>query len=96
MPHATENPTTAVHPQIVDDSQAAEVYRLAFSQVSNPADWRAPFSCWVPWAMANVYMDAIEFMVGAKPTCEGRVVLSSGRQVCKLNSVGYRNGPCGS
>jgi len=81
--------------RVIDQDDQAAVYRLAFDQVCNKDDWKAPFACWVPWTMANLYMQAIEFMTGVEPTCGGRVVLVSGHEVTRLDCIGYRNGPCG-
>lgn len=81
--------------RIVDHNAQAELYRFAFDQVCNKSDWKAPFTCWVPWSMANLYLQAIEFMTGVLPTCGGRVVLASGAEVTMLSCIGYRNGPCG-
>lgn len=73
--------------------QLAVVYRAAFDQVCDPADWRGPINCLVPWDVANIYMQAIEFMTGVKPECTHTV--DSGRRSAHLVCVGYRNGPCG-
>jgi len=88
-------PETPLATRFVKEEEQAELYRHAFDQVCNTEDWKAPITCWVPWNMANLYMQAIEFMTGVLPTCDGRVVLVSGQEVCHLHCVGYRNGPCG-
>lgn len=74
----------------VTDQQAAEIYRAAFDQVCNPDDWKAPIDCIVPWGLANLYMNAIEFMTGVTPQFE-RLENGSTRLTC----IGYRMGPCG-
>lgn len=78
-------------PNTVTKDQAADIYRAAFDQVCNPADWKAEVDCVVPYELANLYKQAIEFMVGAPVTgckVEGGMY--------HLRSIGYRAGPCGS
>jgi len=50
----------------VTREQQAEIYRAAFNQVCNKTDWKLPIDCIVPWDLANLYMQAIEFMTGSK------------------------------
>lgn len=64
--------------------------RLAFAQIHNPADWKAPIDCIVPFAAAATYMEAILFMTGVAPISE-----RSGYNSYRLKCVGYRAGPCG-
>lgn len=80
---------------IVSVDDVAAVYRLAFDQICDKKDWKGPFTAWVPWELANLYMQAAEFMTGVAPTSNGRVVLPSGKQVTHLSSIGYSAGPCG-
>ena len=79
-------------PVVLTIDQLADLYRKAFDHICDPADWKAPIDCEVPWEVANIYMQAIEFMTGVKPT-SGYVTgyPAKARLVCK----GYRNGPCG-
>lgn len=88
-------PETPLATRFVKEEEQGDIYRHAFDQVCNTEDWKAPVCCWVPWDMASLYMQAIEFMTGVLPTCDGRVVLMSGKEVCYIHCVGYRNGPCG-
>lgn len=67
----------------------AELYRVAFAQVHDPEDWKAPIDCMVPWELANLYMQAIEFMTGVKPEAVKYDTMY------RLTCCGYRNGPCG-
>lgn len=90
---ATLPPTACV--RFVRHEEQSSLYRHAFDQVCNPDDWKAEVACWVPWSMANLYMQAIEFMTGVLPSCGGRVVLTTGEEVTFLSCVGYRRGPCG-
>lgn len=76
-------------PEVTHD-QVADLYRAAFDQVCDKTDWKAPVDCLVPWELANLYMQAIEFMTGVRPTCE-RTLEGKARLAC----CGYRMGPCG-
>lgn len=67
--------------------------RLAFDQVCDKDDWRAPVNALVPWQAANVYMQAIEFMTAVRPDCER--VVKEGVEYAHLTCVGYRAGPAG-
>lgn len=88
-------PTTTEHaPVIVAEEGRIALYHLAFSQVSDPKDWKGPIKAYVPWELATLYMDAIEFMTGVRPTAEVRRI-PDGRQFYYLECVGYRAGPCG-
>lgn len=80
--------------RVLTIDQLAEVYRLAFDQVCNQADWRGPVSCFVPFDVANLYMQAIEFMTGEKP--DARRAVNGTADGFWLTSIGYRNGKCGS
>lgn len=73
--------------------QLAEVYRLAFDQVCNPADWRGPIHAVVPWEVASIYLQAVEFFTGVQPMCERKYV--DNRFIAELTCKGYRNGPAG-
>jgi hypothetical protein len=73
--------------------QLAEMYRQAFDHVANPADWRGPIDCYVPWEVSNIYVQAIEFMTGVAPDCE--YISQNARTLAHITCVGYRNGPCG-
>lgn len=72
----------------VDD--LACIYRKAFDQVCDPNDWKGPIDCVVPYEVANIYMQAIEFMTGVKPA--GSMTETG---MYRLRCVGYRAGPCG-
>lgn len=57
-------------PRTLTPVQHSALMHLAFDQVCDPTDWKLPIDATVPWLVANVYMDAIEFMVGAQPKYE--------------------------
>lgn len=76
-------------PRRVTVDNLADLYRKAFDQVCDPSDWKAPIDCEVPWDLANLYMQAIEFMTGVRPSFE-----RSG-DTARLACCGYRMGPCG-
>ncbi len=80
--------------RVVTPENGAALYRYVFDQICDPADWRAPVCCIVPWELANVYMQAIEFMTGVKPTAE-RLDHGIIGNACRLTCKGYRLGPCG-
>lgn len=77
---------------IVTVDNLADLYRKAFDHVCDPNDWKAPIDCEVPWDVANIYMQAIEFMTGVKPTSE---YVANYPAKARLICTGYRNGPCG-
>lgn len=79
-------------PVHITPDQLAEIYRKAFDQVCDPADWKGPIDCAVPWDVANVYMQAIEFMTGLKPHSE---YVTGYPAMARLTCIGYRSGPCG-
>lgn len=72
------------------EAQYQALMQFAFNQVCDPADWKAPIDCMVPWDTANIYMQAVEFMTGVKP----EVVRMFGH-CAHLTCVGYRMGPAG-
>ena len=72
----------------------ATLMRIAFDQVCDPTDWKGPIDCIVPWAVANVYVEAIKFMTATTPTFE-RCSGVTGNPSFRLQSVGYRAGPAG-
>lgn len=76
--------------RIVTREAQAEVYCFLFKQVCGETDWKGPVHAWVPWSMADVYMEAIMFMTGSTPMCHGLVTLESGREICLLTADGYR------
>lgn len=80
--------------QTVSRDNVADLYRAAFAQIHDPADWKAPIDCVVPYELANIYVQAIEFMVGVKPNAEAVRDDVIGRAF-RLTCVGYRAGPCG-
>ncbi len=80
--------------RVVTQENGADLYRYVFDQVCDPTDWKAPVCCIVPWELANVYMQAIEFMTGVKPTAE-RLDHAIIGKACRLTCIGYRAGPCG-
>ena len=75
---------------ILNTQDTAVIYRAAFDQVCNKEDWKAPVDCVVPFGLANLYMQAIEFMTGVHPEAT-RTKLGDFRLTC----CGYRLGPCG-
>jgi len=79
----------ATEPIRVTNTQHADLMRFAFNQVCNQEDWKAPIDCLVPWELANVYIDAITFMTGVRPS-----YLKDG-SMCRLTCIGYRAGPAG-
>ena len=80
--------------RVVTPEDGAALYRLVFDQICDPADWKAPICCIVPWELANVYMQAIEFMTGVKPDAVRCTDPTIGN-ACRLACKGYRLGPCG-
>lgn len=74
--------------------QIHDIYRATFNHVCDPVDWKAPVDCVVPYDLANLYMQAIEFMTGVKPNAEVARHAVFGRAF-RLYCVGYRAGPCG-
>lgn len=64
--------------------QLADLYRKAFDQVCDPTDWRGPINCVVPWRLANLYMQSIEFMTGVAPEC-----IREGDEWARLRCCGY-------
>lgn len=79
-------------PRRVSVDDLAVLYRKAFDQVCDPVDWKAPIDCEVPWDVANLYMQAIEFMTGLKPNSE---YVCGYPALARLTCIGYRAGPCG-
>lgn len=79
--------------RVLTQDQHTEILRAAFDQVCNKDDWKAPIDCVVPYDLANLYMQAIEFMTGVKP--ESAVCMINYERMFRLTCVGYRNGPCG-
>lgn len=78
--------------RVLTPDDVAALYRKAFDQVCDPTDWKAPIDCEVPWELANLYMQAVEFMTGVRPSYERvGVIAPMARIIC----CGYRNGPCG-
>lgn len=75
--------------RIINHEDHHNAMHFLFNQVCDPADWKAPIECIVPWSMANVYMQAIEFMTAVKPDFTRK-----GEQA-HLSCVGYRAGPAG-
>ena len=71
-----------------------KLMQLAFDQVCDPTDWKAPIDCIVPWGVANVYMEAIKFMTATEVQAE-RCADAVGNPSFRLTSMGYRNGPAG-
>lgn len=91
MPLPNEDTSACI---TVSAEQHAELMRLAFDQICNKADWKAPIDCIVPWFAANIYMDAIEFMTATKATAF-RHIDASGVSGFRLTAPGYRAGPAG-
>jgi hypothetical protein len=65
----------------------------AFEQVCDEVDWKAPIDCVVPHDIANIYMQAIEFMTALKPHAE--LITHEGKRMYRLTCFGYRQGPAG-
>lgn len=85
----------AIKPYVLVEPQGAysELLRLAFDQICNKDDWKAPIDCMVPWDAASIYMQAIAFMTATTATCVR--VERDGHLWARLTSIGYRNGPAG-
>lgn len=82
--------TTANKPREVNFfTDYPALLRCAFNQVCDPQDWKGPIDCIVPWDGANIYMQAIQFMTGVKPT-----FVKIGDNA-RLTCIGYRAGPAG-
>lgn len=73
-------------------TNAEAMYRFAFDQVCDPIDWKAPIDCEVPYNIAYLYTQAIEFMTGVKPTGTTNGVSIYG--MYRLQCCGYALGPC--
>lgn len=73
----------------VTEDHTSELYKVAFNQVCDPEDWKGPIDCEVPYHLANLYMQAIEFMTGVKPEAE-----AVGTLQFRLTCIGYAAGPC--
>jgi hypothetical protein len=78
---------------IITQEQQTDLLRAAFDQVCDKNDWKAPIDVIVPNDMANIYMQAIQFMTGANVIAESMHV--NYQPMYRLTSVGYRMGPCG-
>lgn len=76
-----------------ESNEHADLLRAAFNQVCDPADWKNPVDCIVPWASASVYTEAIAFMTATTPICRHTIV--KGYDCARISSVGYRMGPAG-
>lgn len=74
--------------------QVADLYRKAFDQVCNERDWKGEIDCVVPFKLANLYMNAIEFMTGVKPEGVGRIATRCITDGYRITCIGYRRGPC--
>lgn len=81
--------------RVVNIDQVADLYRKAFDHVCDPADWKAEIDCVVPYQLANLYMQAIEFMTGVEPVGLGRVSMPRLDDGYRITCIGYRRGPCG-
>lgn len=77
---------------IVTVDNLADLYRKAFDHVCDPSDWKAPIDCTVPWEVANIYMQAIEFMTGVKPHSE---YVAGYPALARLTCGGYSRVTCG-
>lgn len=55
------------------EGKYSELLHIAFEQVRNPEGWTKPLNALVPWEVANIYIQAIEYVTGWQVTCE-RVV----------------------
>ena len=74
--------------------QVADLYRKAFDHVCNEVNWKDEIDCVVPYELANLYMQAIEFMTGVKPVGLGRVSTREVVDGYHITCVGYLRGPC--
>jgi hypothetical protein len=77
-------------PAALEDARA-DYYRALFALVCDPADWKAPVDCVVPFAIGGDVQEAVVFMTGA---LAARETIAGGKEV-RVWSVGYRAGPCG-
>lgn len=80
--------------QIISCDDHARLMQLAFDQICDKSDWKAPIDCVVPWSAANIYMDAIKFMTATEVKTD-RCADAVGNPSFRLRSVGYRAGPAG-
>lgn len=64
---------------------------LCFAMVANPDDVRGPIDAWIPFnpELVDAVRDAVVHFVGEQPT-----MTRVGNKV-RVESDGYRNGPCG-
>ncbi len=89
--------------RFVSSFQHADMMRFAFNQVCDHTDWKNPIDAYVPWDLANVYVQAIEFMTALKPSCvrltidqeEKMELIRNASGWARLTCVGYRAGPAG-
>lgn len=79
---------------IITVDQTADLFRMAFDHVCDQSDWKGPIDCVVPQGMAELYMNAIEFMTGVRPHAI-RYVGPDMADGVHLTCIGYRAGPCG-
>lgn len=78
---------------VITQEQHTALLQLAFDQVCDKEDWKAPIDCIVPHDTVSIYEQAIEFMTGVKPDSELTALCFT--PMYRLTCVGYRNGPCG-
>jgi malate synthase len=92
-PTTTEN-TRRSYPHGEEDfiTQLPALMQAAFALVQNSADWKAPIDALVPWELANVCMQSIEFMTATRAQCS-RVTGPNGEDLAHLRAIGYRAGP---
>lgn len=67
----------------------------AFDHVCNPDDWRAPIDAIVPVAELPLTVQAIGFYTGTGVKTNHAEISGCIGEFWRVQSVGYRNGPCG-
>lgn len=72
-----------IHP--VQEQRHAALMRFAFAQIAGENYKHGQIDAIVYWDVANVYMQAIEFMTATQPTCER---LADKPGLCRVYSPG--------
>lgn len=76
-------------PREVNIDQVAALYRAAFDHVCEQENWKGPIDAVVPYNMANVYMQGIEFMTGVRPVGIGRTTTAGIVDGYRIKCDGY-------
>jgi hypothetical protein len=74
-------------------SQHHKLMQAAFDMVCDATHWKNPVDALVPWDIANVCVQSVEFMTGTKATAE-RVSGPNGEDLAHITAPGYYAGPC--